>query len=296
MVNKITHKLFILGLVALAGVSCVREQYDDGECAEEVRVRVIPEWIGTESQTEQGTTNIQIYTSAGGNLVENLVTNQEGSDLEIVPGTYQFLGFENATNATVNKSTVSVALEPDGHAGQPTMFAAGSVTAEVLNQRVSQTIPVPMRAQVRELIIQLRYEGEGAPFVVSARGSVDGIALSRDINNGFPPVSGTERPAALTNGILDYTFTEGPDDWFTGSRNAIGIDGSVGQELTLSVTFSIDDYTATDTIDITGEMTGFHTEELPGPWYVILDINVGATFEMSIIDWQGGGTSILDAQ
>ncbi|MCC8036108.1 MAG: FimB/Mfa2 family fimbrial subunit [Rikenellaceae bacterium] len=257
----------------------------------ETGIRLLFDWI-TPAQPREGTSALNVDIT-GDNGDMSITSPIPGRELDILPGLYRFTAWETATNVTID-GTVLTLSSADGTASQPQPFTAGTTTDTVENTDDYQQIHVPMYQQTRDLVIRLQFIGDGISLIRTASGTVSGIALSREVVFGFPPVDGRIRPQSITDGSIGYTFTEGTDGWFTGSDTLLGIDGDSDQIFEVTVGFD-DDISTTESVDITSEMNGFHTVDVDEPWVISITLSIGASFEMSIVDWYSGAESWLTA-
>lgn len=280
----------LLSLCAVAGISaCVKQSPDLDDC--ETGVRLLFDWVSSAVRNDTDSLNVRITGSAG-NYSMNAAPG--GRDIEILPGSYRFTAWETASNVTVDGTTVTVS-STGGAADEPQEFTAGTITDDISNQDGYQTVTVPMYQQTRDLIIRLRFTGDGVSLIRNASGSVDGIALSREMIYGFPPVDGRLRPVAITDGSVGYEFLQADDGWYMGRRTLLGIDGDSDQTLSLTIGFD-EGYTTDGSVEITADLNPFHTQDIGEPWVISLSVEVGATFEMVIVDWYSGSESWLEAE
>lgn len=277
------YTLFFLCLFPiLAFDSCVKQGAGDPwKCPR--NLRVVFDWIDSQPIDQQE--QIKLAVVDPDNIETDYLSDIYGRDITLMPKEYDFVGTETATNVTVSGRKVSVAVGGDGLALDPTPFSGGATTAQVTPE--TEVIHVPMHQQTRELVILVKVGGDLASEVTGMEGTFHGIATSRDINNGFPPGENQNRPYDITRGDIAYSFqaeTIPNEIWYSGTRRLIGIDGDNNQDLALTVHFNNGDVRKM-TLDATSRMTGFHTQDLPGPWYLIFEIDINLELEMTIVDW-----------
>lgn len=272
--------------------------YDDpdlSECPTDVRIELQWKDCGPIDENE----NVVVKVYSGGGMVLDTISNIYGIHVALAPAEYEVVGWEPYRNVTIEGHTISLSAERYDRTLPVNIFSAGMGTGTIVPSVEHQVIYLPMRRQVRELIVIVEFTGNLAPGVASMKGDLGGVALSREIENGFPPESGRQRPYAISRTDAIYDFTRGIRDngriGFTASDNLIGIDGDSDQILNLQVGFS-DGGTASYPIDITGLMTGFHTVDVCDPWYVILQVNMSLDMLITIEDWYGGTESYLVAE
>ncbi len=280
----------LMSLCAGAGVlACVNQSPDLEDC--EKGLRLLFNWVSSAARSDTGSLNVSITGNACNHAITSPTT---GRDIELLPGTYDFIAWENATNVNIDGTTVTVSSS-DGVADQPQEFTAGIIRDEVLNTDDYQEVTVPMYQQTRDLIIRMSFVGDGAPHIAAITGTVDGIALSRDIIYGFPPVDGRTRPVAITSGSIPYTFAVADDGWYTGRRTLLGIDGEEAQVFTVRVGFD-ENLSVEHEITLTADFNGFHTQDVGQPWVISLLMEIGLSLDMEIIDWTSGTDSWLVAE
>ncbi|HCO68274.1 MAG TPA: hypothetical protein DIT04_11040 [Dysgonomonas sp.] len=271
--------------------SCIREDIDLTECYR--NLKIVLEWINTQPRSDQGPIDISVISSNGTEI--DLQSDRYGTDVDLLAGPYNIVGWEPTPDISVNGQVISVATNEDGTVKEPITFAGGETTAVVDDNIDFQTIVLPMRQQTRQLIIQVRFINDNFNVLERLEGSVDGITSSRDINDAFPPADGRVRPGSVSSTSVNYDFVKEQDrEWFTAGRNLIGIDGDADQTLYLRVFYSTDGYTDVS-LDLTSELLGFHTVDVHEPWYIVITLDLGVSFEPVIIDWYAGAESWLNA-
>ncbi len=219
----------------------------------------------------------------------------DGITAELQSGTYQVTGYENADNVTVADEVVTVATREDGTAAEPGAFTGGTVEAQVQANVEDQIIEIPMRWQTRQLIVRVMFQGVGVPDLISADGYLEGVTFSRPIDEGFAPLDGEPRHAALTSGTVTYEFAADADGWYQGIRTLLGIDGDGTQMLYMMLHFS-DGFTKEFTHDATQDMYEFHTYNVFEPWVIAFVLNLGTGFEIIMTDWNSGPSSVIIAE
>ncbi len=283
--------IVLLFLAALGTVSCVKESKDDDEICYR-RLRLVIDWVNTEPIDENESIPVDIVNSAGN--PDRISSPVYGRDLELPGGTYRFIGWEPVGNVTLSGTTLALATGSDGTVTEPSPFSGGVVTDQVRETDADQMITLPFYQQTRPLIIKIRFTGYGAPFVDGVTSRLNGIAVERDIAYGFPPMNGTIHPPAVSGGFIDYTFTETDDEWFTGERVLLGMDGSRDQTLDIAIALTTGGITPLN-LNVTGQTEVFHTENVENPMYIYLVLNVGIDLDMTIVDWYSSTDITLEA-
>lgn len=297
-------RVILLSVLTLVIASCHIDE-SVGHCIQ--KTKVLLNWVETHPIAEAGKpVTIVIPPSEYYPDGETFNSDIHGPEAELNVGQHTVVAYETAENTHIdaNSQTVKIDAAEDGTVtNPPDYFSAGSTVVEI-TPASDANITLPLYKQVRELDIQLKFEGLGSAYVDEVAGNLDGIAIERHINHGFRPVDHTiTRPPAIKKGNIDYAFGRiagQREVLFSGDRNLLGIDGNGKQTLKLIITFK-DDKTYTISEDITTLMDGFHTEELDHdgddkPWYIKLTFAVDAEFNISIIDWEDGGESWIVAE
>nr|WP_302830693.1 hypothetical protein [uncultured Bacteroides sp.] len=298
MIKNIS-KLACLTVILLLA-SCIKEGFDKENCPGEFFITPsIPEGLTPEKEETLKSGRITIIDSEG-NEQEVNVDNNNPIDLD--DGSYTIVALKGPKDPNVNVSgtNVTIATKPDGSAqDMPENMTGGHTVITVSSNASNQdntNIEVPTHIQSRPLDIKVKFEGGNAAILEILTGIVDGISLSRDLNNGFAPTDGVDRHPALESGSMNYTFgkVDGDDILYTDSHRLLGIDGDGNQTLTLTVTYA-GGVQKTYTFDITTDMDGFHTEDVNKPWVIEITLRLGADFEATIEDWQAGPETWMDA-
>ena len=287
--------MLALMLFALSFTGCfLYEDPDLSKCPQDVRIEL--QWIDVDPLDDTEKIPVNVYSQNA--LVLDTLSNINGVDVLLNPAAYEVVGWEEVPNVSINGNTVSMLTNQENRLLPVTRFSAGKGQGEVIAEKAGQVILLPMREQVRELIIMVEFTGNIAPQVTAIGGDLHGTTLSRDVSDAFPPQSGRQRPYAITRTDAVYDFgreVRSGQVWFTGENNLLGIDGDSDQILDLSVTFS-DGETVVYPVDVTGLMTGFHTVDVLDPWYIVLRLNISMDMLFTIEDWYGGAELYLDAQ
>lgn len=299
MNKQIKFKLSILfGLILLS--SCVRDGENLDECIRRIRIEL--RWMDTQPLDNSERVNIEIVpTTTTASPKSDITSDIYGVDLDLLTGGYAITGWESYTDVDLNKTdlTVGVHTLADGTAMSPAIFSAGHTNTTVEMSNESLIIPLPMYRQVRPVVIEINFIGDAYSLVNGVTGTLKNIALERSLDNAFPPVNALSRPAATKSGNMNYTFgladNIGSGIWYTGTKNLIGIDGNSSQTLDLTVSFTGDNQPATYAFDVTGQLNEYHTKKINEPWYIILTLNLGATLDITIVDWIAGPESWIVA-
>ena len=119
--------------------------------------------------------------------------------------------------------------------------------------------------QTRLLVLRVKLEGLNAQLVESLNGVINGIAISRDLDNAFLDNGTTNRFPALKSGYVNYTLGLSPTDgYYTGDRRLLGLDGVASQILTLNITYK-GNVQKVYIFNITNDLNGFHTKDVVQP-------------------------------
>lgn len=286
-------------MLPLLLTSCIKEGFDKENCPGEYIILPLTPDSNSDQKTElEGDTTVIIDSEGNEHPVD------AGSDkpIDLEDGTYTVVTVKDSDNGstTVNGTTINVNTHPDDgtavDAGTP-IGGYTEITADIDNGGQGSTVfEVPTKNQSRPLTVILNFEGGNAAFIQSIAGIVDGIALSRDLNNGFAPTDGQDRHPALTAGSISYAFAgqEDAENSYSATRILLGIDGDGNQTLTFTVTYK-GGTEKTYTFDITRKMDGFHTVDVNEPWVIEITLQLGADFEATIEDWKAGPESWMDA-
>lgn len=287
------YQLTLGVVICLLLSSCIREDVDLSQCYRNLRIEL--DWIDTQPRDAQDSIDIAVI-GKNTKLERDLKSDQYGTDIDLLPYTYDVVAWEPTANINIDDRIVSLSANSDGTPILPTPFSGGMAEATVDQNIEYQVIHVPMRQQTRKLIIQVKFLGDGFNLLEGLEGSVDGLTFARDINESFPPADGRERPSAIKNTTVNYKFErDSNNEWFVGGNNLLGVNGDANQTLYLHLLYSTDDYRDLS-LDITSEFLGFHTVSVHEPWYIVITLDLSATFDPVIVDWQAGSESWLDAQ
>ncbi|MCD7711562.1 MAG: hypothetical protein LUJ25_02280 [Firmicutes bacterium] len=298
---KRIRSIWIVALLLSIHFSCIKEDRDLSDCEPVVSSddyrKIILEFDWSLVQSTNRTDEIVevIITDEEDHSTEMYV-EREGSEIELKPNVYEFVGDESHENVVLQRCTVTVRTDANGNYLEPAYFTGGSVEEEVNSTDSIQIITIPMRQQTRELIIRVIIYGELLPYISGLDAVISGISMSREINDGFPPVDDVIRPPAYITSTVDYSFTQTEPSLFTDRHTLLGIDGNASQVLTFTLYYNNGNDDRTIAIDVTSEMDGFHTEDIFEPWVLEFEIGMGPeSFEASIENWRSGPESILIA-
>lgn len=279
-------------LFAFIGVSCIKDDHDpDKNCPS--KSNLIYDW--SHGKSLSATDSLMIVSSDGTAIF--LKTDNVGTILNLRPGTYSLVAYEPSAKIHVKGTTLTLPVGIDGYVTEPSAMSAGLTSFSV---GLNETRPhiLPMYYQTRELIIQLNISGLGSSTLSSVQGWLDGIAVSRDLANGFTPFDGIARHPALIGGKIAYVLTEKPQTTlvkrFEASKRLLGIDGPATQMLNLTFGFT-GGYRETVT-DVTSALDTFHTDNVYEPFMIVIDIFINEDFSADIVDWKAGSQSDIEAQ
>ncbi|MCC8089006.1 MAG: hypothetical protein LIO79_07060 [Rikenellaceae bacterium] len=281
-------------IILFISAACIKDSNDSDDCWKKLKIE--PRWIDTSPQSSESTVRITATSVEDQDDVYNFTSGIDGINVEMAAGTYEFIGWEPSDNVTIDKRTVTVGTHTSGTALEAGAFSGGTTEAVVNSDDTYQVIPLPMYRQTRELYVRIIFSGNGLSLINEVVGTITGIALSRDIDNGFPPRDGETRPEVLRNGTVSFTFLpENTDGWYIDGHNLIGIDGDSVQDLDVRVMYS--DASFSDiSVDVTDAFDDFHTVNVLEPMYIVIQLNIGINFEMDVTDWSSGSESWLTAQ
>lgn len=298
---------FMLSLLLLTGLasSCIRDGEKLDDCTRRMRIEL--RWIETSPLNSRETVDIGIDPLTAGPqsneapVARRLKSDVYGVDVDMLLGSYNIIGWEPYSNVDLDNGnhTLKVHTQADGTAESPAIFSAGLVPAWE-SSAASEIIELPMYRQVRPLVIEINFIGDGYVWIGGVAGTLRGIALERAMTDAFPPVNGLSRPAAIEAGSTNYAFAPADNAkagiWYTGVRNLIGVDGNSRQILDLTVSFTGDNEPASFEFDVTDQLAGFQTKNVGEPWYVVLTLNMGANLDVGVVDWLSGPESWITAR
>lgn len=275
----------------LSMFSCVKDKYDWDEC--NPRIFITFDW-GTGARPDND------------ELVNVLITGRENGDstrMQIPPDgqevrthtqNYLFLGYTDPGNVTINGTTVSINPDAGGNYPEPDFFAGGFIEQEIIRSLSDQVVTIPMRRQTRPLIIRVILQGPAVGGLSTLTGEISGITMARNINYGFEPVDGQPLHPAEVTGSVAYHMATTDNSVYSDQHNLLGIDGSVDQILDLTVHFTSGRQKELS-LNVTTQMTGFHTEHVEEPWVLELTVNLITEIEANIEDWKGNYLSTIGA-
>lgn len=293
---KNSHKAILLVLLAISATACIKNGFDSDNCPGEFTfIPVYPEGIAT----TPGDMNTIITGPDGSRKPVNI---GENNPVELEEGKNTITTTQGSTdNTIIDSNRITIKLTPDGTPQEPGDFSGGYVDVLVDPNTDSEDtqFQVPVNKQTRPLVIKVKFVGNNVLLIEKISGEVSGIAFSRDLNNGFPPVDGKPRHPAYTSGNIAYSFskTEGGSgkEFLSEAHRLLGIDGNAEQHLTLDILFKDQVHKKYD-FDITRTMDEFHIIEVTKPWMIEITIYLGADFSATIEDWKAGPDIWLDAE
>ncbi len=304
---KHIHKLTLFVLLALSMTACIKEGYDSENCPGELKIIPFepnPDGSGTGMGDELKHPETTLILPDG-----STVTIQAGSDqsLDLEEGTYTVVSTQgdDMGNLTLTGTEVSVAVNPDGTLADVGELVGGYTDIQVGGQTENENtvFKIPTHFQTRELIVKVKFTGRNVQMLEGVDGTVDGIAASRDLNNGFPPVDGEPRHPVTRSGKVAYSFDRtapetratAEQDFRSETRRLLGIDGDAEQQLTLNAAFGgevLKEYR----FNIARDMDNFHILDVTRPWVIEVTLHLGADFSATIEDWKSGPESWMDAE
>ena len=280
----------ILGLLAVSFSSCIKEDLSD--CNTHLFIEL--DWIRTDPRDNQEQVQLSVTPVDFERAKIDMTSGISGREAELRPDYYRLVGWEPAENITIAGDTVTLATGTDGFVLEPEIFAGGSALAEVYPGRPDQVLHLPMRQQTRPLCIKVYFTGYGVPLIEGLTAVLEGVTVERKIENAFAPGDDSVRPAAIRSGSAFYAFGEQTDHWYA-TKRLIGVDGESAQKLTLYATFP-DGHVSSVSLDVTGQMFGYHTQDVNDPWCIILNVDLTELLIMTITDWKAGAESWITVQ
>jgi len=287
---KKTIIIAFLGVFASLLPSCIKDDRDD--CPSGLYIQL--DWINTAPRSNQEQVNLSVTPVDFEWEETDLTSGTYGRYVDLIPYNYRIVGWEDGENISIAGDTVTLATGPYDYALEPSVFGGGSALAEVYPDRNNQILHLPMRQQTRPLCIRVFFTGYGVPAVQELEAVLEGVTIQRKINNAFAPADGNARPPAIQSGSARYYFGMEEDHWYA-TKRLIGVDGGSSQELTLVATFP-GGHTDTVTLDVTGDMFGYHTQDVKNPWCITLTVDITELLIMTITDWYAGTDSWIVAE
>lgn len=278
--------------------SCIKEDYNTDNCPGQYTITPIsPKELNSSRSVElKNSLTTLIDPSKDARIVE-VGSNRP---LNLMKGSYTAIPVKGMDEKVIIEGrSVSVTAEATGGVNDPSDFVGGYLDIEV-----PKTVPdwgivnydVPTMIQTRLLVLKVKFEGLNAQLVESVTGIVNGITISRDLNNAFLENGSINRFPALKSGYINYALSlSAKDGYYTGDRRLLGLDGSASQVLTLNITYK-GSVEKAYTFDITNDLNGFHTKDIVQPWVIQMKIRLGADFQANIEDWIAGPEVWIDAQ
>lgn len=278
-------------LISFLGVSCLKSDSDDLTCTS--KVSLFYDW--SHGKSIQPTDSVMIVAADG--TIIKMKTDNVGFNLDLPSGVYTVMAYEPVPNVKITNNAITIGVDANGYAIEPTTpFSAGITTVNINGNASKQTLA--MYYQTRELIVKVNFTGLGISALNSIEGVMSGIALSRKITDGFPPLDGSSTYPALVSGSVKYGFTATgvglpTTKQFSGSDILLGLDGASSQILNLTLHFSGGDRQVT--FDATQALSNFNTENVSEPFVIVINISISESFYADIINWLSGSLSEMDA-
>lgn len=289
--NKILLKISPLVFLLFAA-SCIKDGFIGEDCPGDYNVSVE---FPVNTDADEGTT-ITIIKPDG--TEETITIGGGNSNINLDEGKYRIIGNTpyDKEKVAIQGENVSVMEDENGDCTDPGSFTGGLLDLDIrADKPIDSNIKVPVIQQTRPLSVRVKLLGNMAQQITGVNSAVEGIALSRHINHGFPPVDGEPRHPAIKETRAFYQQTIKDDEGFySSSRNLLGINGDAPQKLALNVRFNKDTEVAYQ-YDITSDMDGFHVTDVKEPWVIEIVLQVGADFQATIVDWKVGPETTLEA-
>lgn len=291
---KDNYKIVLLALLALSITACIKNGYDSKNCPGEFII--IPDFPdGAEPNSDDVKTVITFPdgSSKPGNIGKD-------NPLDLDEGNYTVTTTTgNTDNVIVDEDKVTITTKPDGTPNDPGDFSGGyaEITVTQDPDDNDKSYKVPVNQQTRPLIIKVKFVGSNASLVEAISGTVDGIAFSRDLNNGFAPTDGLPRHSVYQSGSVAYSFSKNDNEpnFLSETHLLLGIDGDAEQHLTLDILFNDQAHKEYD-FNIARAMDEFHITEVTKPWTIEITIYLGADFSATIEDWKAGPDIWMEAE
>lgn len=279
-------------VVLLSATACIKDGFIGENCPGDFSVSVVgPDGLGTDKNT-----TITVIMPDGS--TKNIAIGNEGKgNIDLGEGKFQLVASTPYEKDKVNLEgdKITVRKDENGECVDPSDFNGGATDIEIIpGKEVNPNIEVPMVQQTRPLIVRVKLLGDAAQRVTGVNSKVDGIALSRHINHGFPPVDKKPRHPAIEATSIAYKQAKDENGFYSGTRKLLGIDGDAAQHLALTIHFD-ESKEVTYQYDISRDMDEFHITDVKEPWVIEIILQLGADFQATIVDWQVGPETILEA-
>lgn len=299
----------IISILLLIILGC-NDKYICHNCSSYNLNLVGVDWSKTE-KPDSNCSEIIVITGTDG---QKITIGEDGGvdefDIELEDGEYHvFLG-DDVDNIDYDDNSVEVETDEDGFVHEPEPFSAGETTVVIKNNRITSTGKVVMVRETRELIVKIRIVSGMKHFsgITGFNCLFDGVTVSRDISQGFPPYKELDRPLKETvHGKLQMAFTredllneKGEPSAYLARHRLLGIDSKC--EKIMNFYYREDNLSETTetvfhTLDVTNIIDDFHThEDVSEPYVLILDLAEDAvTGNIVIMDWMIGDINDLIA-
>ncbi|MCD7978314.1 MAG: hypothetical protein LUG51_14610 [Tannerellaceae bacterium] len=290
---KRIRSIWIVMLLLSIHYSCIKEDRDLSDCYQKIIIEF--DWSLVQQQ-QRVDEKVEVIITDEANHSSEMLIDREGAEVELMPDMYEFVGDETHENVILQRCTLTVRTGADGNYLEPAYFTGGSVEKEINLTDVVQIVTIPMRQQTRDLIIRVIFHGELLPYISGLDAVISGITMSREINDGFPPVDNVTVPPAYITSTVDYSFVQTEANLFTDRHTLLGIDGNSSQILNFSLHYNNGNNDRSLSIDVTDDMEGFHTVNIYEPWVLEFELGMGPeSFTATIENWRAGPESVLIA-
>ncbi|MEG2068109.1 MAG: hypothetical protein RRZ65_10815 [Tannerellaceae bacterium] len=300
-------------VLLLSLVSCIKENL--GICPGSLDV--VYDWTQTTPLAD--TDSLMIIGKDGKSHI--ISTSKEGAPLDLPSGEYRLVAYEGNPYVNIENDVLTAQTTNEGQLGQLTPFRAGTNTLTLApsDQTLNKKVEITMWQQTRLFVVKVHFQGAGLKFLQGVSGQLDGIAIARLIEHGFPPADAKPRHAAIKTGLADLVFekqTTPPaksmnnavveQQDFSAEKRLLGLDGNTDQKLKL--TLNLDNTTQELEINLMDKskskalsdqnkynVLGFHVDDVLNPFLIEITIRLGQDFTADIVDWTAGPDSELDA-
>jgi len=278
--------------------SCIKSDYDTENCPGLYTITpIVPVELQQKNNEFLPNTNTSVMYP-GGEWRKTEVGPEKL--LELTKGQYRAVSLKGESDRIgLQDGTIVSVSSADGATGDPGDFVGGYIDFGAGSGAVDWGVinyDLPTYIQTRALTLKVKIEGDNSALVESVTATVDGITLSRDLNNAFIENGKQDRFPALSAGYAAYTLDKkDADGYYTNSHRLLGLDSKTAQNLVLILHYK-DGFQKDFNYEITTDLNGFHTKEVLTPWVIRIVLRAGADFTATIEDWISGPEEWIDAK